>query len=123
MFTLATSRLFTWPVTVRLPDPVNPGAFAEHGFIATFEAIGLDEAEAIEQAAAGDGGPLALARGQAAVIMRVLKGWADVVDADGRDIPFTPAALAGACGEAWFRTAVIAAYAQAISGQEARRKN
>lgn len=122
-FVIAQTRTFDWPVTVRLPDPERPGEIAEQSFIASFEAVPVDEVERIEKEASASGGASGLVAGQAAVIRRVLKGWRDVVDAAGNDVRFNEAMLDAVCAESWFRLAVIGAYAAAMRGDAARRKN
>ncbi len=124
MFRLATTRTFEWPVEVRLPSAAEPGAMETHGFIATFESIPIEEAERIEKtdATTTDAGSR-LVHGQVALIRRVMTGWRDVVDETGNQVAFSVERLAAACAEPWFRNAVIGAYAQALRGEAARRKN
>ncbi|MFZ1681508.1 MAG: hypothetical protein WAT70_10855 [Rhizobiaceae bacterium] len=118
MFRIARARTFEWPVVIRLPSPDMPGSLDEHGFVALFEAISLDEAEKVERETGGD-----IVAGQKALIARVLKGWRDVVAEDGQPLAFGAEALDAALAEPWFRNGLINAYAQALRGEEARRKN
>lgn len=122
MFTIAPKRLFWWPVTVKIPHPENAGEFQEHGFEAQFEALPLDRAKDLD-----DARNRLPERDRAArsydFLFEIVRGWRDVVDADGEAVPFSREAFEAQLNYAWFRTAVLAAYEAAVTGQAARLGN
>lgn len=122
MFAVAAKRLFWWPVTVRIPHPENAGELEAHSFEMQFEALALDRAGEL------DAERNALPEEERAkrsfdFIFEVSKGWRDVVDADGVAVPFSREALQEQLRFVWFRTGVLAAYEQAVTGQAARLGN
>lgn len=122
MFAIAPKRLFWWPVTVRIPSPDKPGTIEAHGFEAQFEAIPLARAHALDEARATLPEAERVARAFD-FLSEIVRGWRDVIDADGESVPFGREAFEAQCQFAWFRDGILAAYAEAMSGQEARLGN
>ncbi|WP_264047480.1 hypothetical protein [Methylobacterium flocculans] len=122
MFVVAAKRLFWWPVEVKVPHPEKAGEFQEHTFEMQFEAMSLERGREIDAAR----NALPADKRDAFnfdYIFELTKGWRDIVDADGEAVPFTRENLEAQLGFAWFRTGVLAAYEQAITGQAARLGN
>lgn len=119
MFTLVSQHLFWWPVTVRMPDPIETGRINSHTFEMRFEATPQEEAIAYQEELAAL--PLAdQARRQNEQLMRVAKGWREVVDESGNAVPFSVESLKAAMQFTWFREGVWTAYMDGLSGTEAR---
>lgn len=122
MFVVAVKRLFWWPVTVKIPHPEKAGTQEEHTFAMQFEAMPLDRAEEID--AARNALPESeRAKHSFDFMKEVARGWRDVVGADGEAIAFTPEAFTAQLNFVWFRTGVLAAYEEAVTGQAARLGN
>lgn len=122
MFVIAHKRLFWWPVTVSIPHAEKAGVFEEHTFDMQFEALSLERGREID---AERNKLPADERGARTFdfLFEIARGWRDVIDADGLDVPFTREALEAQLNIAWFRTGVLAAYEQAMTGQQARLGN
>lgn len=123
-FVLAKTPRYWWPVTVRIPDPDQPGQLMQQQFKMLFvpkdQEAALDEArmiDAIENLADR-------VRAERAMLCQVCAGWdEDVVGDDGKPVPFTAENLDLAMRQPWFRSAVNAAYIESLSGQSARLGN
>lgn len=122
-FIIAKKKEFWWPVTVVQPSDAAPGEMAESAFEARFEALPSEEALALGKTMRAADGVDGMVAAENAMIGRVVTGWRDVEDQDGKPIAFSPEALAAACRWAWFRAGVVKAYHKAMSGEEARLKN
>lgn len=122
-FKLTDTPRYWWPVTVRMPSPDQPGKIVNQTLKLLFEpqsrSAAIDEAEALAS--------LENPRDRAEAEMRQLKGvvtnWDDVTDDDGGAVAFSDEAFARALEFTWFRTAVYAAYAESLAGEEARLGN
>lgn len=138
MFVLSETFSFSWPVSVREPDPDNPGKLLEHSFTARFELLDRDEAIANDRARVeivlrladeGDPGQLQqiredLAAHDRASILRVLRGWGeDLVDFKGEPIPFNEATVQAVLKHDRVHHALQRAYQEAISEDKARLGN
>lgn len=122
MFTITKKRLFWWPVTVKIPSPDNSGVYQEHGFEMQFEAMPRDRALEID----AERNRLPAAERDALAfefLFEVARGWRDVVAEDGTDAPFSEELFRQQLQYPWFRDAVVAAYEQAVTGQDARLGN
>lgn len=121
MFKLTTKHLFPWPVTVRMPDPENPGTVISHTFTAEFEAITGERAAEIDARIRQDF-PNDYDAHSADYILDVTHGWGDVVDDSGKPVPFSKSLLGAQLGLSWFRVGIVTAYSEAMAGQEAARQ-
>lgn len=122
MFVIAPKRLFWWPVTVGIPHPDTAGVIEEHTFEMQFEALSLERGREID----AERNRLSADERDARsfdFLFEIAKGWRDIVDADGNDVPFSREALEAQLNIAWFRTGVLAAYERAMTGQQARLGN
>ncbi len=124
MFILTNTHLFSWPATASLPDPDNPGAILKQSFTLKFEALPLDEVEALEQEAIA-GTSLDYQRVvQLKILRRAVKGWGDdVVDDHMQPVPFSEETFHQALQLAWFRLAAINAFFEGMRGDQARLGN
>ncbi|WP_349295235.1 hypothetical protein ABEB22_18305 (plasmid) [Thioclava sp. 'Guangxiensis'] len=122
-FTLAKTVRYWWPVTVRMPDPQNPGKIAEQQLKVLFEPKGRDAAIASQEALSKLDTPKERADHEHSELKAVVKGWDDVLDEEGTSVPFSEEMLGAALQMSWFRTGVYSAYADSLSGQEARLGN
>ncbi len=123
MFKLVTTHLFRWPVVARVPSATAAGALEEAGFEVVFEALSRDEAAALTESMAAATTLRAIADAETAQIIRVVRGWSDVVDGEGDEVPFSEEALRAAAEFPWFRQAIARAYGEAMSGEAARLGN
>ena len=121
-FRLTNEYRYPWPVTIRVPDPDRAGEILEQEFTATFLAMPLDEAEAldeeIDEAPARD-----QVRRRNDVLRRVLVGWDGIEDDDGAAVPFSDDALNAAIQHSWFRIGVYQAYFRSLQGEAPRLGN
>lgn len=122
-FTLAKNMRYWWPVAVRMPDPHTPGKIAEQQLKVLFEPKGRDEAIASQETLAALNTAKERADHEQSELKDVVKGWDDVVDDEGTPVPFSDEAITAALQMSWFRTGVYSAYADSLSGQEARLGN
>lgn len=124
-FVLTKKHLYWWPVTVAVPHPdqARAGEMLEMTFRMQFEALPRDEVlTPQEQAAVAAGGELV--RPTDYDLLRVVRGWDDdVVDDDGRPVPFSVEALQQLLQISWYRLAVYRAWAASLVGEAARRGN
>ncbi|HTM77007.1 MAG TPA: hypothetical protein VL133_05210 [Devosia sp.] len=109
-------------MTVIIPDQDRPGEVIEQVFTMTFRALPLDEAEAMDKEVAALPAP-EQAKHQDDLLRKVARGWDDVVDGDGKPVPFTPDNLEFAMQQSWFRIGCYRAYRQSLQGQAAKAKN
>ncbi|WP_323041578.1 hypothetical protein [Gemmobacter sp.] len=122
-FVLSKTNRYWWPVTVRLPDPDQPGKMLEQTLKILFEPKDQDDALAEQTRIAAIKDPRAQVLAEREALADVCKGWDDIVDDDKTAIPFTPENLMAALQKAWFRAAVYRAYGESLSGEEARLGN
>ncbi len=122
-FVLARNHLYWWPVTVAVPHPDldRAGEMLEMTFRMRFEALPRDDARILqERAVRPDGGEAE----PNADLLRVIKGWdEDVVDGDGKPVPFSAEALRGLLQISWFRLGVYRAWSASLVGEASRRGN
>ncbi|HEV7345781.1 MAG TPA: hypothetical protein VGN60_09155 [Devosia sp.] len=122
-FVLTREHHYPWPVTVTLPDPAQPGNVIEQKFNMTFRALPLDEAEALDAEIAALPTEQAAAR-QHDLLLKVAQGWDDqVVDDEGKAVPFSGETLQLAMQHSWFRIGVYSAYRRSLQGRAAEQGN
>ena len=122
-FVLAKSLRYWWPVTVRIPDPVNAGEFVAQKLRLQFEPAPLSEERAESEKARKLKTPQEFEEWVAARYRRVIKDWDGVVDEAGNVVPVSPERLDAAMEFNWFRAGVKAAFDASISAEEARLGN
>lgn len=102
MFTLALRAEFTHPVTVMTPVD---GGHREDTFRARFAVVSAEEQA--DLLAANDDGETFL--------RKIVVGLEDIVDAEGKPVPFSPELLTAMLGLRWVRLGLIAAYSRAVT--------
>lgn len=123
MFVLAERYRFPWPVIVLSPDPANAGVTIEQTFEAIFEPLPEDEARALNEEFLALETLEERVAHQHDLLLRVVKGWNDVITADGMPVPFAPETLQSALQYPWVSRGFYAAYSEAMSGDKARLGN
>lgn len=119
-FKITDTYLFWWPVTVRMPDPDKPGEILPQSFEMRFEALGADEADALDKSFDGDvQASIDFVEREKALLRRIAKDWRGVESEDGGMEGFSALALDRCLQHSWFRAGVYAAYAQAMRGEGA----
>lgn len=121
-FRLTKEYRYPWPVKIRVPDPERAGEIAEQEFTATFLAMPLDEAEALDEEIDALK-PRSQVHRRNYVLRRVLVGWDGVEGDDGAAVAFSPASLDAAIQHSWFRIGVYQAYFQSLQGEAQRLGN
>lgn len=121
-FKLAKTYRYWWPVTVRVPDPENPGKFQEQQLRVQFEPLPRSEQiDGVEQLQRMDmRGTYDYEIEKAAA---QVKTWEGVVDDAGEVAPFTPELLTQAMQFEWFRKGISKALIESQNGEEARSGN
>lgn len=122
-FVLADKPRYWWPVTVRVPDPENPGKVLEQTLKLLFEPRDQDAEKAEQERILKIENQAEALREERASLAAVIKGWDDVVSEDKSAIAFTPESIELALKQTWFRAAVWEAYYESQSGEEARLGN
>lgn len=103
MFKLINENpIVTWPVTIAIP--ADQGKVLKAKCKLTFELI--DDDEFSELAAMGDD----------VLLQRVVSGWQDVGDEDGKPLPFSEENLRRFSKRAYVRRSIFAAYQKANTG-------
>jgi hypothetical protein len=105
-FVRKKSSTFKWPVTVDFP--VDGGHFETESFDAIFKRIGRSEFAKLVD------------KGDADLIDRVLAGWEGIKDEDGKDIPYTKAALKDMLDDPYFARGIIKSYLESLEGAKAK---
>ena len=118
MFILSDVYRFSWPATALVPDVAQPGQVVKQHFQLSFEAMSRDGWLAVVQAAS-DGGSDA----NYEFLLRVIKGWDQVISAENEPVPFSEETLHQAMQFRWFRDAAFSSYHEAMSGEAARLGN
>lgn len=122
-FVLTREHVYTWPITVSIPDPDKPGEIVEQKFNMTFRALPIDEAEKLDAEIQALPVEQQAAR-QHDHLRRLAQGWDDqVVGDDGKPVPFSTEALELAMVHSWFRIGVMSAYRQSLQGRAAQQGN
>lgn len=119
-FVLASTHLYWWPVKVSIPHPdlAKAGQSLEMEFNMQFESLPREEADKIAQLMKDD-------RSNAyADLKRVVRDWDEnVVDGDGKAVPFTTDALDELLRISWYRIAVYRAWGASLVDERARLGN
>jgi len=105
-FVRKKSSTFKWPVTVEFP--VDGGRFESESFDASFKRIGREEFSKLVDKSDAD------------LVHAVLQGWEGVKDEDGKDIPFTKAALKDMLDDPYFAKGIVKAYLETLEGAKAK---
>ena len=122
-FRLVEKYRYWWPVTVRIPDPDQPGAVIEQQLRVQFQPLGRGEELANQEAYAKLRDPRERARREHDLLRQICVNWDDVIDAEGGAVAFSPDVFEEALQSAWFRNAIYAAYAASLKGEAARLGN
>ena len=116
MFKLVEEATYEWPVDVKLPSTTKPGTFETHRFFMVFVVVPTDEAKAIEAELLDAGTGADDAARADALLIRAARGWRDVVDEAGDEIPFSEPALKHLLQLTPIRLACYQAYTASLSG-------
>lgn len=122
-FKLVEAPRYWWPMVVRMPDPDNPGAVIEQRLEVLLQARPQDELIAEQRRISTLADPVEQIVAERNSLAAVIHSWRGVVDDDGTDVPFTPAARDQAMQHSWFRAGLSRALAESLAGQEARLGN
>lgn len=122
-FVLSKSHLYWWPVTVRIPDPENPGKIVEQVLRVQFEPRSRDQLLEAQEAAAKLTNLRDIIAHEISEARAVVRNWDEVIGEDGQLVPFTHENLELALQQPWFRKGVQVALAESMNGEEARRGN
>ncbi len=122
-FQLVDNYRYWWPVTVRIPDPENPGKIIEQVLKIQFEAQGRDTDLAAQEEYRALTDPKEIAAHENAHLKSICKNWDDVMDVENELVPFTPEKFDAALQNNWFREGVYAAYGQSLIAEEAALGN
>ena len=124
MFIVQKTPIYWWPVTVEVPSAETPGEFEQQTFQVQFENIGRSESRVLrdELTALRPGTP-EYETHEDDLIRRVLRGWRDIAEPSGLDVPFSPETFAALWENSWFRIGMWRAWQESISGEKARLGN
>lgn len=122
-FKLTKSHRYWWPVTVRIPDPENPGKIIEQVLKVQFEPKSREDFLAAQERAAKMTTLRELTEHEVREVHGIVKNWDDVIGDDGQLVPFTPENLEIALQQPWFRKGVNDALTTSMNGEEARLGN
>lgn len=122
-FVLGKSDRYWWPVVVRVPDPDRAGQTVDLKLEILLEPKDQDAAMEDTERLAGIVNIRERASAERAVLTDVCKDWRDVVDEDGKPVPFSTDALDAALQKSWFRIGLLRAYGESLSGEAARLGN
>lgn len=122
-FKLIDEYRYWWPVTVEMPDPEKPGKTVKQSFTMQFQPMPADEGEAMLKEIAALPTPEERLSRQHEELMRVCKGWRDVVDDKGDEVDFSTEALKAALQFSWFSRGLYRSYASSLAPDEARKGN
>lgn len=114
MFKLTKNPVYTWPVTVSIPQ--DGGKFLKATFTAEFRGLSQPEIDAAVQAGRDGDTDLELCS-------QCLLGWKGVQDEDGQEKLFSDAAKAELLAVPYVRNAVVQAFFDSLTGGASRRKN
>jgi hypothetical protein len=124
-FVLTSNYQYWWPIKVRVPheDARKAGQFREFQFMAQFQAMPIDEANAL-QAEIEALDPEAQGARQHDALKQVLIGWNDdVVGDDNEPIPFTPDNVQLVLSNIWALQALYLGWGASLTGGAARKGN
>jgi len=110
MLTIRKQETFDWPVPVQRPRA--DGKFDTHVFTATFKAVPSSSFKDLMDA-----------QDDAVVLQTAWVGWSDINDEHGNPLPYSEDAREMLMEDLAIRRATARAFAEAMTGQEYRRKN
>lgn len=122
-FVLAPVMRYWWPVTVRLPDPGQPGKLLEMQLKVLFEVKDQDASIKDQKRVNDIADPFERIVAERHLLAEHVKDWGDVVDPDHTAVPCNPANLDAALQQSWFRTGLYRALSESLNGQEAASGN
>lgn len=122
-FVLAKTHRYWWPVTIRVPDPENAGAFLEQKLRVQFEPLPRDEALAMQEEGAKLKSLREMTDHEIGQFRQVVRNWDGVEDQDGNVVPFSPDLLVQALQQSWFRDGLSAALKESLNGEAPRLGN
>lgn len=100
---------FWWAITVRKPDPVRAGEFAEFTLRMQFRALSRERIAEIVTGGATDASEV-----MRSTLIGVCCDWEGVLDEAQRPVPFGPDSFEAALDDPWFLRAAWAAYLDAL---------
>jgi len=101
-FVLKKTASYKWPVKVEVP--VDGGKFESQTFDAVFKKMC--------RSSFGD----LLEKGEDALLEQILEGWEGINDENGKEVPFTQKNKKELCDDPYVVRALIAAYADSVTG-------
>jgi hypothetical protein len=122
-FVLVERPTVWWPVTVRVPDPDQPGKLAVQRLKVQFVVRDRDEVLDRQEYYAALETERERIEAETADMAETICGWDGVVDGNGNPVPFSEEMLRAAWKKSWFRVGVYAAQAEVILGKEAQTGN
>ncbi len=122
-FKLAKTYRYTWPATVQVPDPDQPGKYIAQHLEVVLEPLPQDEITAATEASAALKTMRAIAEHGIAQMQRVVKGWSGVVGDDNEPVPFSAENLTAALQHSWFRAGIQQALFESQNGEAPRLGN
>jgi len=102
MFQLKKDNCVWWPVTICVPT--DGGKVSEYPCQVKFEIVSQDEFDLLT-----GGGDISLIKG-------LLKGWKEIGDVEGKDLPYNDENIKAILMIPYVRTSFIRAYMQAAAG-------
>jgi hypothetical protein len=110
MLTIRKQETFDWPVPVQRPRA--DGKFDTHVFTATFKAVPSSRFKELMDA-----------HDDAVVLQDVWVGWSEINDEHGKPVSYSDEMRETLMEDLAIRRGTARAYAEAMTGQEYRRKN
>lgn len=122
-FVLATEHLYWWPVKVRLPDPdpKRAGKVIVQEFQMQFASIPSDEARELAEEIAALPEKEQRER-EFDLILRVARDWSGVFAQDG-ELTYSEELLKSMLQIGFYRLAILRAFNESLTGDEARKGN
>lgn len=93
-FVIDSDPVVEWPVIVSMP--IDGGSFADFQLTAVIRVLSPQEFEALTAAASSGAGPTRdqdILAQNAEIFGKLIRGWSEVLDQAGNQIPFSPEAL------------------------------
>tara|TARA_R110002020_G_scaffold34066_34_gene103956 strand:- start:5883 stop:6248 length:366 start_codon:yes stop_codon:yes gene_type:complete len=119
-FVLTSTHRYWWPVKVSIPDPdpSRAGEYLEMEFKMQFDSLPRDEADKVAELMR------ASSDNTYADLKRVSRDWDEnVVDENGKPIPFSAEAFEELLRISWYRLAVYRAWGASLVDEKARLGN
>lgn len=122
-FKLAQTYRYWWPVTVRVPDPENPGQIIEQQLKVQLVPLSQKDLDAAQDESVKLKTVREVNEHGIGQLLRVVRNWEGVVDDAGEPVPFTEDGLRLALQHAWFRAGIQKALHESQNGEAARLGN